>query len=202
LVAFFISLGCGGFNMLRRVLPLIALPGLALVAVSAMSGDDGRHRHDNRIFAELKPTEEVPAVSSLTASGRFKATVDAENQTISYELSYDGLQAPAVQAHIHVGQRRVNGGISVFLCGNPPSVPAAPTPAPPACPPAPATVTGVLTAANIVGPVPQGIEATTATVNEFEELVAMLRQEIAYVNVHSSRFPGGEIRGQVRSTRK
>jgi len=188
--------------MIRRVLPLIALPGLALVAASAMSGDDGRHRHDNRIFAELKPTEEVPALSSPAASGRFKAVIDAENQTISYELSYDGLQAPALQAHIHIGQRRVNGGISVFLCGNPPTVPAAPTPQPPACPAAPATVTGVLTAANIVGPTAQGIDPTSATVNEFDELVALLREEIAYVNVHSSRFPGGEIRGQVRSTRK
>lgn len=188
--------------MLRRVLPLIAIPGLALVAVSAMSGDDGRGRHDNRIFAELKPIEEVPALSSPEARGRFKATIDAENQTISYELSYEGLQAPALQAHIHVGQRRVNGGISVFLCGNPPTVPAAPTPQPPACPPAPATVTGVLTAANIVGPTAQGIDPTSATVNEFDELVALLRQELAYVNVHSSRFPGGEVRGQVRSLKK
>jgi hypothetical protein len=187
--------------MFRRVLPLIALPGLALIAVSAMSGDDSRHR-DNRIFAELKPTEEVPALSSPAARGRFKATVDADNQTISYELSYDGLQAAPAQAHIHIGQRRVNGGISVFLCGNAPSVPPATVPQPPACPPAPATITGVLTAANIIGPVPQGIEASSDTVNEFEELVAMLRKELAYANVHTARFPAGEIRGQVQVLRK
>ena len=187
--------------MLRRVLPLIALPGLALIAVTTVAGDDGRNRHDNRIFAELKPTEEVPALSS-PGSGRFKATIDADNQTISYELSYDGLQAPALQAHIHIGQRRVNGGISVFLCGNPPTVPAAPAPQPPACPPAPATVTGVLTAANIVGPVAQGIEPSSDSVNEFDELVALLRKELAYVNVHSSRFPGGEVRGQVQFLKK
>jgi hypothetical protein len=155
--------------MLRRVVPLIAVPGLALIAASSVAGDEGRNRHDLRIFAELKPTEEVPALSSPAASGRFKATIDADNQTISYELSYDGLQAPALQAHIHIGQRRVNGGISVFLCGNPPT---------------------------------QGIDPTSGTVNEFDELVDMLRQEVAYVNVHSSRFPGGEVRGQVRFFRK
>lgn len=60
----------------------------------------------------------------------------------------------------------------------------------------------MLTAANIVGPVPQGIEASAGTVNEFEELVDLLRQELAYVNVHSQRFPGGEIRGQLRFDRK
>ncbi len=66
--------------MLRRVLPLIAVPGLALIAFNAMSGEDGRQRHDNRAFAELKPTEEVPALSSPAARGRFKATIDVENQ--------------------------------------------------------------------------------------------------------------------------
>jgi hypothetical protein len=183
--------------MLRRVLPLIAVPGVALMAVSAVTADDSRSPSGNRAFAELKPTEEVPALSS-PARGRFRATIDPDNQTISYELSYDGLEAAALQAHIHVGQRRVNGGISVFLCGNPPAVPAETVPQPPACPPAPATVTGVLTAANIIGPTAQGIEPTSGTVNEFDELVALLRKELAYVNVHSARFPGGEIRGQVR----
>jgi hypothetical protein len=190
-----------GSIMLSRVLPLIAVPGLALIAVGAVTADNRHDRHDNRAFAELKPTEEVPAVSSA-ARGRFKAMIDAENQTISYELSYDGLEAPALQAHIHIGQRRVNGGVSVFLCGNAPAVPPETVPPPPACPPAPATVTGVLTAANIIGPTAQGIEPTSGTVNEFDELLALLRKELAYVNVHSARFPGGEIRGQVRFINK
>lgn len=187
--------------MLRKVLLLTAVPALSLIAagVAADNSHDGR---DNRAFAELKPTEEVPALSSPAARGQFNATIDEANQTISYELSYEGLQAPALQAHIHLGQRRVNGGISVFLCGNPPTVPDAPTPQPPACPLSPATVTGVLTAAHIVGPAAQGIDPTSDMVNEFEELVAMLRKELAYVNVHSSKFPGGEIRGQLRFNQK
>jgi CHRD domain len=56
----------------------------------------------------------------------------------------------------------------------------------------------VITAANIIGPVDQGIDPTSATVNEFEELVDMLRSGTTYANVHSSKFKGGEIRGQVR----
>lgn len=184
--------------MLRRVLLLTAL---ALIAAGT-NADNSQNRHNKRAFAELKPGEEVPALSSQAARGRFKAIIDEQNQTISYELSYEGLEAAPLQSHIHIGQRRVNGGISVFLCGNPPTVPAAPVPQPPACPPAPATVTGELTAANIVGPTAQGVDPTSATVNEFDELVAMLRQELAYVNVHSSRFPGGEIRGQVQFSKK
>jgi hypothetical protein len=199
-VAFVVS-DVEGSIMLSRVLPLIAVAGLALIAVDAVTADDRRSRPDNRAFAELKPTEEVPAVSS-PARGRFKATIDAENHTISYELSYDGLEAPALQAHIHIAQRRVNGGVSVFLCGNAPAVPPETVPQPPACPPAPATITGALTAANIIGPTAQGIEPTSGTVNEFDELLALLRKELAYVNVHSARFPGGEIRGQVRFLNK
>lgn len=191
-----------GRTMLRKVLPIV-LPALTLLATSALGHDDdrGEGRRNNRISAELRPTNEVPALSSV-ASGRFKATIDEDNQTISYELSYDGLEGNVLQAHIHIGQRSVNGGISVFLCGNPPTVPPAPIPQPPACPAPPATVSGVLTAANIIGPAAQGVAPTSDTVNEFAELVKLLRSGVTYANVHSSKFPGGEVRGQVRTDQR
>ena len=159
--------------MLRRALLPLLGTSLALLALGVTAGDN-RHR-SFRAFAELIPTKEVPSISS-GARGRFKATIDRANQTISYELSYEGLEAAPTQAHIHVGQRRVNGGISVFLCGNPPTVPPATFPQPPACPPSPATITGVLTAANIVGPAAQGIAPSLDGVNEFDELVEMIRE--------------------------
>ena len=179
----------------RALLPLVGT-SLTLLALGVTAGDD-RHR-SFRAFAELVPTQEVPSVSSV-ARGRFKATIDRANQTISYELSYEGLEAGPEQAHIHVGQRRVNGGISVFLCGNPPTVPPATFPQPQACPPSPATITGVLTVANIVGPEGQGIAPSLGGVNEFDELVEMIRSGLAYANVHSAKFKGGEVRGQLRT---
>ena len=150
----------------------------------------------NRLVASLKPTEEVPLVSSV-ARGTFKATIDEDNQVITYELSYEGLEAAPTQAHIHVGQRNVNGGVSVFLCGNGTNVPPANFPQPQACPPAPATITGEIRPANIVGPGGQGIAPSVGGVNEFAELVAVLRNGDTYANVHSAKFPGGEVRGQV-----
>jgi hypothetical protein len=152
----------------------------------------------NRLVAVLKPTEEVPLNSSV-AKASFKATIDEDNQTITFELSYEGLEATPTQANIHVGQRNVNGGVSVFLCGNPPAVPPAIFPQPQPCPPAPATITGELTAANIVGPAGQGIAPSVGGVNEFAELVALLRNGDTYANVHTTKFPGGEVRGQVFS---
>jgi len=175
---------------------LLALTGLTLSG-SALAGDDNdRPRKQNRLYADLKPTSEVPALSS-TGSGKFVATIDEVNQTITYELSYKDLEASPGQAHIHVGQRSVNGGVSVFLCGNAPSVPPAAVPQPPACPPAPATITGVITADMIIGPAGQGVAASTVTANEFAELVALLREGVTYANVHTAKFPGGEVRGQV-----
>ncbi len=182
--------------MLRRaLLPALGM-SLTLLALGVTAGDN-RHR-SFRVFAELLPTQEVPVVSSV-ARGRFKATIDRANQTISYELSYEGLEAAPEQAHIHVGQRTFNGGISVFLCGNPPTVPPATFPQPQPCPAAPATITGVLTAANIVGPEGQGIAPSLGGVNEFDELVDLIRDGLTYANVHSAKFRAGEIRGQVRT---
>jgi hypothetical protein len=50
-------------------------------------------------------------------------------------------------------------------------------------------------AANMIGGpiVSQGVEP-----GQFNELIAAIRAGVAYVNVHSSTFPGGEVRGQLR----
>ncbi len=142
------------------------------------------------VFVPLRSFEEVPAVSSA-ARGFFKAQINETAGTITYELSYKTLQGDIRQAHIHFGQRSVNGGVSVFLCQT--ATNPDPTGLAPSCGPAPATVTGTLTAANVIGPAGQGIAAS-----EFAELVKAIRAGVAYINVHSSAFPGGEVRGQAR----
>lgn len=173
---------------------IMAASAAVLVSGGLAAHDRGRN---NRFEAELKPIREVPAVSSV-AHGKFKARIDEANQVISYELTYSDLEGSVLQSHIHVGQHGVNGGISVFLCGNPPAVPAPPAPAPPTCPAPPATVSGTLTPANIIGPAAQGVAPTSDTVNEFAELARAIRNGVTYANVHSSKFPGGEIRGQLK----
>jgi CHRD domain len=111
--------------MLQKL--LLAVIFAASMLLTTVAVGDGGQSNTLRAVAPLRPTSEVPALSSQ-AHGRFKATIDVQNQTIGYELTYDGLEGDVLQAHIHVGQRGVNGGISVFLCGNPPQVPPAPVP--------------------------------------------------------------------------
>jgi hypothetical protein len=54
-------------------------------------------------------------------------------------------------------------------------------------------VTGVITAADVVGPSSQGV-----TAGEFADLLNVLRQRETYVNVHTTRSPGGTIRELIK----
>jgi CHRD domain len=180
-----------------------AVLGGILFLVTRVSADDPK------LHARLIGFHEVPANSTI-ASGEFKATL-IDNTTIYYELTYSGLEGVVTQAHIHFGQRFVAGGISLWLCQipadpvvNPPNAnPADPTGLAPLCPQTaqgPTTVKGSLTFANLVGPLAQGIDgsAATRTPEEFAEIVKAIRAGLAYANVHSVKFPSGEIRGQIR----
>jgi len=140
------------------------------------------------VHVQLTSYEEVPALSSA-ASGRFRAFIDDAAGTIRYELVYSGLTGNVLMGHIHFGQLSVNGGISIWLCQTADFVD--PSGLAPTCVQSGA-VTGLLTQANVVGPAGQGIAPA-----QFDEIVAAIRAGVAYVNVHSSTFGGGEIRGQL-----
>jgi hypothetical protein len=139
----------------------------------------------NRFTARLKGFTEVPSVSS-TGSGRFSARIRGD--TIEWRLSYEGLEGLATLfAHVHVAQPSVNGGVSFFLCGGG-------TPAQPPCTPGSGSFSGTATAANIQGPVPQGIAA-----GEIAEVIRAMRAGKTYANVHTDKHGGGEIRGDIRA---
>jgi hypothetical protein len=168
--------------MFRKLAAAATVLGVAgFVAAGAVAGDRGRD-----FETHLTGFEEVPSVSTI-AGAEVRAKVNRAGTELRYRLRYRNLEGGVQQSHIHLGQEAVNGGISVFLCSNLGNGPAGT----PACPPAPATVTGTLDAADVVGPAAQGIAA-----GEFAELVRAMRAGVTYANVHSDKFPGGEIRGQ------
>jgi hypothetical protein len=164
---------------------IFVIPALLAVATFAVANDGG----ERQFRAGMIGYQEVPAISTL-ATGSFDAEL-VDSDTLTYTLTYSGVEGGTVaQAHIHFGQRSVNGGISVWLCSN---LASPPTPAgTQACPLTSGTVTGTITAANVVGPAGQGIAT-----GQFDELVRALRAGVAYANVHSTTFPGGEFRGQI-----
>lgn len=163
----------------------VAIGLLAVLVIGSYAGHDKSRVKADTMIGYL----EAPPIST-PAAGSFEATIDDDANEIRYTLSYSGLEGDVRQAHIHFGQRSVSAGISAWLCEttfNP-----SPTgPATPDCPQS-GTVTGTIRPSDVIGPAGQGIAA-----GELAELVAALRAGRAYANVHSSKFPGGEIRGQI-----
>ena len=166
---------------------IFAIPAALAVATIAMANDDDRRSFRADTLSGYQEATSLGPIST-TGTGSFVATLNSAGTEVSYTLTYSALEGNVTQAHIHFGQRGVSGGISVFLCSNLGNGPAGTQ----ACPPAPATVTGTITAASVIGPAGQGIAPT-----EFNELVRAIRAGMTYANVHSSIWPGGEIRGQV-----
>ena len=153
--------------------------GVAGAVAIAQGGRDFKER--------LTGYQEVPALST-SGKGTFRASVRSGGSEIRYRLTYAGLEANPQQAHIHLGQRGVNAGVIVFLCDNTGGGPAGTQP----CPNPPATVQGTLHAADVIGPAAQGIDP-----GEFGELVRAIRAGATYANVHTTKYPGGEIRAQL-----
>ena len=165
--------------MRRLVLTLsLAVALLAAIAASAAVA----HNDNGKGKARLDGWQEVPA-NSTTGEGSFRVRVRSDG--IHYTLRYEDLEANSLFAHIHFAQPNVNGGIIAFLCGGGDKPP---------CPAREGTVEGVIDMADIIGPAGQGIAA-----GELREAVRALRKGFVYANVHTSMFPGGEIRGQVNS---
>ena len=167
-----------------KVQTAIALGIIALAAAPVASAQQWQRLGTNLTGFE----EAAPAAISTVATGQFDATINQAESAIDYVLSYADLEAPVTQAHIHFGRRGTDGGISVFLCTNLGNGPAGTQP----CPASPATVTGTITATDVIGPTAQGIGP-----GEFAELIRAIRSGSAYVNVHSTKFPAGEVRGQL-----
>lgn len=123
------------------------------------------------------------AGTNSPATGLATLELSAARDSIAYQLKVQGIEN-VTMAHIHVSaEPGADGPPAVWLF--------------PAAPPAtliPGEFTGPLaagdfTAANFVGP----LAGKTVT-----DLLASIREDRAYVNVHTEQFPAGEVRGQLR----
>ena len=96
------------------------------------------------------------------------------------------------QAHIHFGKSHSSGGILVFFCSNLGNAPADT----PTCPDS-GSVTGTWTAASV-----EAIPGQNVTAGDFDALADALLSNTAYVNIHTTALPTGELRGQVLSIKQ
>lgn len=172
---------------MRRLGVSIAI--VALVSAATVVLAQGGFKKISEVLTGYEETGTSGGAVSTTGNGTFTARISNDESEIQWELSYSDLEGTVQQAHIHFGQRAITGPISVFLCTNLGNGPAETQP----CPSAPATIHGTIRAADVTNLANErGISA-----GELDELIAAIRAGATYVNVHSTRWPGGEIRSQI-----
>ncbi len=137
--------------------------------------------------ATLDGLQQVPSVHT-NAKGNFHAQVRSRTNEIAFTLSYADVETAVRFAHIHFAERRVNGSIVVWLCDNTHNAPIDVAP----CPQRQGTVEGVISPIELSGAPGQGIDA-----GEFDALIEVIHAGATYVDIHSTAFPEGEIRGQI-----
>ncbi|HEY2961222.1 MAG TPA: CHRD domain-containing protein [Pyrinomonadaceae bacterium] len=175
---------------MRRLGVSIAI--IALVSAASVVLAQGGFK---KISEFLTGYEETPSPISTTGNGTFNARISNDGTHIDWELSYADLEGSVQQAHIHFGEKAITGGITVFLCTNLGNGPAGTQP----CPAPPATISGTITAQDVSPNIPATLTARNAGLNtgEIDELIQAIRAGATYVNVHSSTWPGGEVRSQI-----
>ncbi len=179
------------------------LSAIALVAVAGMITFTVRADDDDDVVtfrARLADFGEVPP--QLTGgTGTFHGTLSSDGTRIDWTLTYTGMTAGPLFAHIHFAPRGVIGAIVVFFCnGGAGGTVNGGTPAQPCPNNGPAhsgTVTGFWTAADV-----QAVTAQNVSAGNFAGLLRFLRAGLGYCNVHTPAHPTGEIRGQVRVHRE
>ena len=165
------------------------LPALLLFALASRADDsrpdESRADRGRRFRAVLVGTEETPAIFTA-GSGRLTARIVDNDTRIEFTLTYANLTAAPLVAHVHFGQRNVAGGVSFFFCGGGGK---------PACPSSTSgTITGTVVAADVLGPVAQGIEP-----GDLAAIIQMMRTGFTYANMHTPLHTAGEIRGQLKA---
>jgi CHRD domain-containing protein len=170
-----------GNRIIRAVVPPVCLLALASSVFQTSEAQE------IKLHANLIGFQEVPALLS-TAEGEFTATVDPSRTSMTFTVTYSGLLGNVTQSHIHFGQKGVNGGIMIFFCTNLGNGPVGTQ----GCPQE-GTVTGTVRAADVVGPTAQGVAP-----GNLDNVISAIQSGQIYANVHSTRWPGGEIRGQVK----
>ncbi|MEM0482946.1 MAG: CHRD domain-containing protein [Nitrososphaerota archaeon] len=164
----------------RSIIILAALLTISIATILVFSINTPASPGSRTFTATLTGFNEVPSVVSK-GYGWATVRISEDGKSISYELVFFGL-ADVSMAHIHIGKDGHVGGVAVWLCGGPK----------PACPTSYGRVTGTLTASDVQAIAGQGLAA-----GDLDAVIGAIRAGAAYVNVHTARFPTGEIRGQL-----
>lgn len=153
----------------RRFLLATLVMLLALVSV-------GSAENTKNFVASLKGSNEVPPRDTNAAGNAIFHVLD-DGSEIYFKLIVANIDN-VVAAHIHLAAEGVNGPVVVGLFGGPNTGEQTEG----------ILAEGIITSADLVGPL-AGLT--------IEDLIEAMAAGNTYVNVHTTQFPGGEIRGQI-----
>jgi hypothetical protein len=157
------------------ILLTVALLGTSLPTAGAATTPQ------RNFVAHLSGGEEVPPADTR-ATGQAKFQLSKDGSEISYRLIVANIQN-VTQAHIHLAAPGVNGPVVAWLYPSGPPAQLIPGRT------SGVLATGTITADDLVGPLAGASLA---------DLLAAMEAGNTYVNVHTSQFPPGEVRGQIR----
>jgi hypothetical protein len=129
----------------------------------------------------LSGREQVPSNNSR-ATGQAIFQLSSDGSELHYKLIVANI-FDITMAHIHVAPAGQNGGVVVWLY-----------PSAPPAKPIPGRFNGILAEGVIKASDLRGALAT----QDLSALVDLMKEGKTYVNVHTSKFAPGEIRGQIR----
>ncbi|MCC6928860.1 MAG: CHRD domain-containing protein [Gemmatimonadaceae bacterium] len=156
----------------RKLLTLAPLTLVVVAAISACDDDNSTAPEPERYVLALTGVAERPNPVTTTASGSAVITV-LNKDSVEFLMYVSGDSITA--SHIHAGDANAAGPIMVFTFGGP--------------------VTG-----RIDGAFRHGFLTRSGTFSgafSMDSLLSRMRAGTAYLNVHTRRFPGGELRGQI-----
>ena len=153
---------------MKRLRAIVAV----LLAASVVLGLAGTgHADDLKFETKLTGAHEVPPVAT---DGEGEAKFVSDGASVAFELKWDDLTSPAFAAHVHCGAAGVNGPVGVTLFASPMG--------------SEGEVAGAFTAPDA---------GNGCGWDDLADVLGAMATGGAYVNVHTARHRGGEIRGQV-----
>lgn len=121
--------------------------------------------------ADLSGAEEVPAVAT---EGVGDAKFESDGMSVDFELKWDDLSSPAFAGHIHCGAMGMNGPVGVTLFSG---------------------TRG--TEGEVVNTFSAPDPGNGCGWEDLSDVLDAMATGGAYVNVHTTEKPGGEVRGQI-----
>jgi hypothetical protein len=145
---------------------------IVALVIAALSLASTASANDLKFTAELTGAQERP--TPVPTEGEGEAKFESDGTSVAFELKWKNLSSPAFAAHIHCGGPEEAGPVGVTLFA------------------------GTMgTEGEVQGSFTAPDPGNACGWDDLADVLEAMATGEAYVNLHSTQFRGGEIRGQV-----